>query len=134
MSENTTNKLRDKKIKGIFIIALAIAVTLAYNAVLIHQERSHTVPEQTAESVAPDEDIPTYTLAEVAERDTSDNCWMAAYGNVYDLTEYVAQQRHPGGQNQLLSGCGNEVTEVFDRIHSTRAQSMLADFKIGFLE
>lgn len=134
MSENTTNKFRDKRIKAIFIITLAIAATLAYNAVLIYQERTYTISMPETTSTTPDPDMPSYTLTEVAERDTVDNCWMAAYGNVYDLTEYVAQQRHPGGQNQLLSGCGNEVTEIFDSIHSTRAQSMLVDFKIGFLE
>ena len=130
MTQQSPDPYRHKKIKGVFTITLAVAITLGYNAFILHQERSSgDAPERATGT----ETSATYTLAEVAEHASEESCWMAAYGNVYDLTSYVAMNRHPGGQAQLLSGCGQEVTEVFDRIHSSRAQNDLAQFQIGTL-
>lgn len=134
---NTTPKpdYRRKKLKGILVILIAIVVTLGANAFLLSTER--TVPiQQHAENLPPQTqsaDVPTYTLADVAEHNTEESCWMAAYGNVYDVTEYVADQQHPGGQGSLRSGCGEEVTNTFDRIHSAGATAMLEEYKIGIL-
>lgn len=127
-----SDKYRYKKIKGVFIVILAIVLTLGYNAILLHHDRT-TPPADIHTTTELETDADTYTRAEVAERNTPDNCWMAAYGNVYDLTDYVAEGRHPGGQSSLISGCGQEVTESFDRIHSTRAKDMLEQYQIGHL-
>ena len=124
-----------KKIKGIFIILLSITITLAINVVLVASDRdTGLVAEVTPGESAAETDEPSYTLVEVAERNSAEDCWMAAYGNVYDLTPYVAGDRHPGGQGSLVSGCGEEATDTFDRIHSDRARDMLEDYRIGVLE
>ncbi len=133
MNNQTIDPYRHKKIKGVFIIMTAITITLGYNAFLVYHSQSTTTSVPTVATTTQDEELDSFTLAEVAIHDSADSCWMAAYGNVYDITPYVQESRHPGGQNSLLSGCGTEATDSFDRIHSSRAKDQLAEFKIGIL-
>ncbi len=122
---------RLKDARSIFIILCAITLALSVNTYLYTTHLN--TPSQPQTTATEDDSLPTYTLTQVAEHDSATSCWMAAYGNVYNLTEYVADQSHPGGQNQLLSGCGKEMTDVFDRIHSNRAVAQLEEFLIGTL-
>ena len=133
MNQSPPDRYRHKKIKGVFIIALAIAVTLGFNAFILSQERT----SGTTRVAAPNTDHETeqtFTLDEVAVNASAEQCWMVVAGEVYDITDYVASGRHPGGQSELLSGCGTDATDIFKRIHSSRAESMLTEFKIGILE
>jgi cytochrome b involved in lipid metabolism len=43
-----------------------------------------------------------YTLSEVEDHDTEDDCWMAIYDNVYDVTKFINE--HPGGMIIAVSG------------------------------
>ena len=123
-----------KQLKGIFIILLAVAITLGVNAyMLAYDQQTASIEYVDKAPVAITDKIQQYTLIDVAEHNTSEDCWMAAYGNVYDITEYVAQRVHPGGQSALTSSCGEEVTGSFDRIHSVRARDELEEFFIGVL-
>lgn len=136
MTPQTPDPYRHKKIKGIFVIMVAISSTLAYNAFLLYHDRASVPAPMTSAPLSVDtnntsED--TFTLAQVAEHATPENCWMAAFGNVYDLTEYVAAREHPGGQASLISGCGEEITNSFERTHSARAKEYLEAYKIGIL-
>ena len=129
-------KKQHKEIKGVVIILFAIAATLGVNAYLLAHDRTAAPTESTTQytpATTPTDDIDGYTLTEVAAHNTPEDCWMAAYGMVYDMTPYVAEGRHPGGQGSLTAGCGEEVTESFDRIHSTRAKDMMEDYVIGVL-
>lgn len=40
--------------------------------------------------------------AELAKHSTSDDCWMAVRGKVYNVTRYL--EFHPGGAEQLMRG------------------------------
>lgn len=84
--------------------------------------------EQTAEAA--------YTLAEVAEHDQLDDCWMAIEGKVYDFTAYIDQ--HPTPPSVLEPWCGKEATEGmrtkgYGRDHSERAWQMAEQYLIGTL-
>ena len=81
----------------------------------------------------------SYTLAEIAEHSEADDCWFAIEGKVYDVTDYIADQRHPGGA-AILEGCGLDATELFNTRpmgsgtpHSEKARSFLPNFEIGTL-
>ena len=54
----------------------------------------------------------SYTLADVAMHATADDCWMAIKGSVYNMTEYIAAAKHPGGET-IVMGCGKDATEMF---------------------
>lgn len=78
----------------------------------------------------------SYTLSEVAEHDSEDDCWLAIEGKVYDVTEYAASGKHGGG-DAILLGCGTDATELYnDRpngsgAHSEKARSFLPNYEIG---
>ncbi|PLW80953.1 cytochrome b5 [Kineobactrum sediminis] len=87
--------------------------------------------EATAES-----DEAQYTLDDVAEHDSLDDCWMAIEGTVYDVTDYVP--RHPAPDSVIKPWCGKEATEGMrtkgaNRDHSSMAWQMLEDYRIGVL-
>mmetsp|Transcript_3690 Transcript_3690/g.11574 ORF Transcript_3690/g.11574 Transcript_3690/m.11574 type:complete len:1144 (-) Transcript_3690:85-3516(-) len=70
------------------------------------------------------------SAAELATHNTKADCWIAAYGDVYDFTDFV--EEHPGGEDTILDHAGSDGTEVFDAVH-TRA--MLDDFEpLGVLK
>lgn len=78
----------------------------------------------------------SYTMEEVADHATLDDCWMVIEGNVYDITPYVDE--HPARPSVLAAWCGREATEGMrtkdkGRDHSGAAWEMLADYEIGVL-
>ena len=54
--------------------------------------------------------IPSSTLR---QRNRVDDCWMALYGNVYNVTNY----NHPGPQNWIRSYCGSDATAEYAAVH-----------------
>jgi uncharacterized membrane protein len=75
----------------------------------------------------------TYTMAQVATRDTASDCWVAIDGNVYDLTSWVAQ--HPGGAAAITGLCGTDGTAAFQGQHSGQSgpERSLSSFLVGAL-
>ncbi len=95
------------------------------------------IPGKEVEVVT--EGVATYTLAQVAQHATKDNCWMALDSKVYDVTAFVASGFHPG-KAAILEGCGKDATELFNTrpmgsgtAHSERARKMLPKYYIGEL-
>ena len=81
-----------------------------------------------------------YTLEQVAEHDSKENCWLAIEGNVYDVTPFIASGFHPG-KLAILLGCGKDATVLFNTrpmgsgtAHSERARKSLPKYLIGTLE
>ena len=69
------------------------------------------------------------TMDELARHNTSEDCWVAIHGFVYDLTDFA--EEHPAGSESIYRLGGNDGTEAFASIHS---KGMMADFesdKIG---
>ena len=82
-----------------------------------------------------------YTLSEVGQHASKDDCWAIISGDVYDLTEFI--NRHPGG-DEILRACGTDATTLFNSRqtqdgqwvgsgtpHSQAAVEQLAKLKIG---
>lgn len=94
------------------------------------QEPTELESEQPSESPAPTASAtPTetattasgITLAEVAQRNSQDECWVAIDGSVYDLTGWIRQ--HPGGRAAILSLCGTDGTAQFLGQHGGSASA-----------
>lgn len=111
----------------------AIGTLLLVDALAPAPERVEDVRQK-----APDSNESTeFSLSEVAEHDTLDDCWMAIEGAVYDLSDYVP--RHPAPPSVLEPWCGREATEGMrtkgdSADHSTRAWRMLERYRIGELQ
>ena len=87
------------------------------------------------EATDPDK-LPGFTLAEVAEHDSLDSCWMAIEGRVYDFTKYIPD--HPTPPRIMEVWCGREATEGMrtkgiGRDHSPAAWAMMRPYLIGEL-
>ncbi len=75
----------------------------------------------------------TYTLAEVATRNTQANCWTVVFDKVYNITSYI--KNHPGGASSISKICGKDGTSMFDNKHggSSSQAIILSTYKIGAL-
>lgn len=82
------------------------------------------------------DDVPVFTLAQVAEHAAEDDCWMAIEGKVYDITSYVPQ--HPAPRSVITPWCGRDATEGmrtkgYGRDHSPAGWALLEQYLIGEL-
>jgi len=95
------------------------------------QNQETMTPEQETSTTATQE-LPTYTLADIAMHSTAESCWTAIKSNVYDLTNFISQ--HPGGERGVLKTCGKDGTQDFIGAHSRGpAEKSLINFIIGTL-
>ena len=78
-------------------------------------------PTQTAEPTQdPEESANGFTLAQVSERNSAAECWVAIDGGVYDLTQWI--RSHPGGSGAILNLCGKDGTSSFTSQHGGQAR------------
>ena len=77
-----------------------------------------------------------YTLAEIAQHTSSESCWIAIHGKVYDISAFLNE--HPGGAEIILEECreggrnGRDATDMFELVgHSKDARKMLERFLKG---
>ncbi|CAM8974666.1 unnamed protein product [Rhodiola kirilowii] len=74
-----------------------------------------------------------YTLAEVAQHKSKQDCWLVVNGRVLNVTKFL--DAHPGGDDVLLEVAGKDVTKEFENVgHSNAAQVLLAKYQVGILK
>jgi cytochrome b involved in lipid metabolism len=73
----------------------------------------------------------SFTIADVAKRNTAAECWAVVSNTVYNLTPYI--NSHPGGAKNILNLCGTDATQAFTNQHGgqSRPNNTLAGFEIG---
>lgn len=71
------------------------------------------------------------TMDEVKKHNSATSCFTVISGKVYDITNWI--NRHPGGQQAILSLCGKDGTDLFMSQHGgqTRPESVLRSFFIA---
>ena len=85
------------------------------------EESDEPQPTQTAEPTpTPEESDNGYTLAQVSERNSAAECWVAIDGGVYNLTQWI--RSHPGGSGAILNLCGKDGTSSFTSQHGGQAR------------
>lgn len=73
-----------------------------------------------------------YTMSEVQQHCSLDDCWMVIFDKVYDISEFVNE--HPGGDFILLEYAGRDATHPFlSSRHGSSAYKMLDKYWIGIL-
>lgn len=72
-----------------------------------------------------------YTLEDVAANNSVDSCWSVVQGQVFDLTNWIAQ--HPGGPEAVISMCGTDSTEIFEVQHGLSGEpaDILSQYWLG---
>ena len=98
------------------------------------------IPGKETEVVTEGATNQTYTMVQVAEHDSKENCWLVIEGNVYDVTPFIASGFHPG-KLAILLGCGKDASVLFNTrpmgsgtAHSERARKSLPKYLIGTLD
>ena len=64
------------------------------------------------------EELPNYTMADVAEHNTEADCWIILDERVYDITRFI--HTHPGGAGPIVNMAGKDATDVFANYHAAR--------------
>jgi len=72
------------------------------------------------------------TMDEINKHNTEEDVWIVVKDRVYDCTQYL--DLHPGGADSILINAGEDSTEDFLAIHSSKATKMLEKFYIGDLD
>lgn len=73
-----------------------------------------------------------YTLEEVSEHDSFDDCWIVLFDKVFDVTNFLME--HPGGEDVIVENAGRDVTVAFRGVgHSTLALRALDDYLVGIV-
>jgi cytochrome b involved in lipid metabolism len=75
-----------------------------------------------------------FTLTQVAQHKTKDDCWTIVRGSVYKVTSWIS--KHPGGSEAIIYMCGIDATSAFVDQHDgkRKPEAELASFKIGILQ
>ncbi len=82
---------------------------------------------QTMEDIKEDAgENSTYTLSEVAEHNTSADCWVVIDGVVYDVTP--AAEKYPE-----VYACGTDTTENYRKIREEGVSDRVKSYEIGLL-
>ena len=73
------------------------------------------------------------TLADVSTHSSSESCYTAIRGGVYDVTAFIS--KHPGGDSAILKMCGKDGTVAFTKQHGGQSdpEAALLNFKIADL-
>ncbi|GIW67015.1 MAG: hypothetical protein KatS3mg095_0913 [Candidatus Parcubacteria bacterium] len=95
-------------------------------------EEQNLIQEDTKISTQTEEKF--YTIEEISQHNSKENCWAVIRGDVYDLTKWI--DKHPGGEDKILSICGKDGTQAFERKHGgqEKPEKALEKFKIGRLK
>lgn len=126
--------------KTLFFAAITILLVVAIaSGIWVLVNRQAREPSQSVSEQQPKE----FSMNEVTQHASKEDCWTIISGNVYDLTEFV--NRHPGG-DEILRACGTDATTLFTKRqtqegqpvgsgspHSPAASEQLAKLKIGTL-
>ncbi|XP_047322626.1 cytochrome b5 [Impatiens glandulifera] len=74
-----------------------------------------------------------YSMEEVAQHNSKEDCWIVIDGKVYEVSSYLDE--HPGGDEVILQATGKDATDEFeDAGHSEEAREQLEAFCIGELD
>jgi len=103
--------------KKLFLIAILLVFALFISSC---SDNLNSTPEVKNAS---------YSLLDIADHNTKEDCWLAIEGKVYDVTEFIPS--HPGG-DKIINGCGKDATQMFSK-HPASAKEKLPNYLIGSL-
>ncbi|USN53574.1 MAG: cytochrome b5 domain-containing protein [Candidatus Nomurabacteria bacterium] len=73
----------------------------------------------------------TLTQSELAQHNSSRDCWLLIDGNIYVATSYLPQ--HPGGSREITPYCGKDASTAFATQGGRGQHSNLADAQLNAL-
>ncbi len=71
------------------------------------------------------------SMQELQAHNTTDDCWVAFHGDVYDMSRFAKQ--HPGGSHLIEDLAGSDGTDRFQSIHKKGKLKLVDDDRVGTL-
>lgn len=71
-------------------------------------------------------------LATMQTHATPGDCWLAYYGNVYDMTQYAPT--HPASSTLITNHCGTDATAAYSSAHRRSLLASVERYRLGALE
>jgi flavocytochrome c len=78
-----------------------------------------------------DSDSRVISKAELQRHSTSDDCWVAFHGEVYDMTEF--SKTHKGGPYLIQKHAGKDATDTYKVFHKKDRLALVAQYHLGAL-
>lgn len=99
----------------------------------IEDPEKEVVEERPAgHPVSPQSQLPEFSLHQVSEHCTPDDCWIVIFDKVYDVTDFLLE--HPGGEYIILESAGRDATIQFrGSRHGKDSYLLLTKYLIGIL-
>lgn len=77
--------------------------------------------------------LPVYDWDEILRHDKPGDYWIAMWGGVYDVSEWI--YHHPGGAEVFIQTYGHDASQLFNKAgHSDEAWNLAQTFKIGHVK
>lgn len=87
------------------------------------------VADESTENV--ESEARTVTLHELRIHNSTEDCWVAFHGEVYDMTRFA--KHHPGGPQHIQDLAGSDGTFRFDEMHRKGKLLLVKDDRVGTL-
>ncbi|EJU06455.1 hypothetical protein DACRYDRAFT_19605 [Dacryopinax primogenitus] len=97
------------------LIVAALAASGAYIAQQWTIRHPHAGPSPQVQNVAALPNLQLIAYQELQQHDTRESCWILVRGQIYDVTDFLAQ--HPGGALIILSHAGRDATAAYSSHH-----------------
>ncbi|CAJ1350162.1 unnamed protein product [Effrenium voratum] len=98
-------------------------------------QQAPKVPTASALDPAPEPEkapLPKISQQELKKHRAEGDLWVALYGHVYDMTEYVWE--HPGGSDAIFDVGGQDGTVTFETVHNKELLETMGFTPVGILE
>ena len=111
-SDGSQKESSNKKKK---IIAFGIGILLLVGVIAAFLFLRNFMQNNNVQFIQDDPGTDLITLKELALHNTPEDCWIAFYGDVYDMTNYA--RRHPGGASIVTDLAGMDGTLEYELFH-----------------
>ncbi|KAJ3118911.1 fatty acid alpha-hydroxylase [Phlyctochytrium bullatum] len=80
----------------------------------------------------------SFSAEAVAEHNSVDDAWVIFEDGVYDITDFLDENTHPGGVTMIVEYLGKDISAIFyddeTHVHTEAALERLKFYRIGSLE
>lgn len=132
-NNETPSKHSNVKISRVFALAAGIVTlgVVAFSVYFFLDRSGITIFAPQSGGGATEGSGPPILLSEIANHGTTEDCWMAFHGQVYDMTEYAP--KHPGGARIVYDSCGTDATSAYSNFHGESLLRSVSYAYVGYL-
>eukprot|EP01100_Stratorugosa_tubuloviscum_P005096 TRINITY_DN230_c3_g1_i1.p1 TRINITY_DN230_c3_g1~~TRINITY_DN230_c3_g1_i1.p1 ORF type:complete len:110 (+),score=25.11 TRINITY_DN230_c3_g1_i1:45-374(+) len=104
-----------------------------------NQQSKTLISKEQEQEEEEEEEEQEFKIEEVSKHNTIEDGWIILNNFVFDITDYLQENIHPGGTILLSNYLGQNATEIWngpgplDHKHSNQAFKLLQFYKIGKL-